>query len=106
MIATQLRAQGITAPIVGADGWDGLTGNAGDEVLNGYYSNHYAPDSTSPAVQKFVSAFKAAYNKDPNAFAALGYDCVYMLRDAMTAAKSEDATAVRDALKNTNADNN
>ena len=40
LIAKQLRAQGITAPIVGADGWDGLTENAGDEVLNGFYSNH------------------------------------------------------------------
>ncbi|WP_288756994.1 ABC transporter substrate-binding protein, partial [uncultured Treponema sp.] len=44
LIAKQLRAQGINTPIVGADGWDGLTGNAGDEVLNGYYSNHYAED--------------------------------------------------------------
>lgn len=104
LIATQLRAQGITAPIVGADGWDGLTSNAGDEVLNGYYSNHYATDSTAPAVQKFVSAFKAKYNKEPNSFAALGYDCVYMLRDAIVKAGSVDATAVRDALKTTNSD--
>lgn len=104
LIASQLRAQGINVPIVGADGWDGLTSNAGDEVLNGFYSNHYAPDSTSPSVQKFVAAFKAKYSKEPNAFAALGYDSVYMLRDAMASAKSEDATAVRDALKNTNSD--
>ena len=46
LIVKQLRAQGINTPIVGADGWDGLTENAGDEVLNGFYSNHYAADST------------------------------------------------------------
>ena len=59
LIAKQARAQGIMIPLVGADGWDGLTANAGDEVLNGYYSNHYAVDSNSPAVQQFVTSSSA-----------------------------------------------
>lgn len=104
MIAKQLRAQGINTPIVGADGWDGLTSNAGEEVLNGFYSNHYAVDSTEPAVQKFVESFKAKYNKDPNSFAALGYDCVYMIRDAILDAGSEDSMAVRESLEKINGD--
>jgi len=105
LIAKQLRAQGINVPIVGADGWDGLTDNAGDEVLNGYYSNHYSEDSSSAAVQTFVKSFKAKYNKAPNSFAALGYDCVYMLRDAMKASGSTDDSAkIRDALEATNGD--
>ena len=86
LIAKQLRAQGISTPIVGADGWDGLTENAGEEVLNGFYSNHYAIDSDSEAVKKFVAAFKEKYNKVPNSFAALGYDSVYMLKDALVKA--------------------
>lgn len=104
LIAKQLRAQGIEVPIIGADGWDGLTNNAGDEVLNGYYSNHYATDSDSPAVQKFVSSFEEKYKKAPNAFAALGYDCVYMLRDAIEKSGSTDAAKVREALEATNGD--
>ncbi|WP_443740127.1 ABC transporter substrate-binding protein [Treponema sp.] len=105
LIAKQLRAQGINVPIVGADGWDGLTDNAGDEVLNGYYSNHYSEDSSSAAVQTFVKSFKAKYNKAPNSFAALGYDCVYMLRDAIKASGSTDDSAkIRDALEATNGD--
>lgn len=105
LIAKQLRAQGINVPIVGADGWDGLTDNAGDEVLNGYYSNHYSENSSSAAVQTFVKSFKAKYNKAPNSFAALGYDCVYMLRDAIEASGSTDDSAkIRDALEATNGD--
>ena len=104
LIAKQLRAQVINVPMVGADGWDGLTSNAGDEVLGGYYSNHYAVDSTEPAVKKFVESFRAKYNKDPNSFAALGYDCVYLIRDAIVAAGAEDSIAVRDALVKTNGD--
>ena len=105
LIAKQLRAQGINCPIVGGDGWDGLSSeNAGDEVLNGYYSNHYAGDSDSQKVQDFVAAFNAKYGKAPNSFAALGYDSVYMLKDAMEACGSEDAAAVRAALEATNGD--
>ncbi|MFA6937289.1 MAG: ABC transporter substrate-binding protein [Treponema sp.] len=104
LIAKQLRAQGINTPIVGADGWDGLTGNAGEEVLNGFYSNHYAADSDSPKVQEFVKNFNAKYNKEPNSFAALGYDCVYMLKDAIASAGTEDVAKVRDALEATNGD--
>ena len=104
LIAKQLRAQGISTPIVGADGWDGLTENAGEEVLNGFYSNHYAIDSDSEAVKKFVAAFKEKYNKVPNSFAALGYDSVYMLKDALVKAGKTDSAAVRDALEATNGD--
>jgi branched-chain amino acid transport system substrate-binding protein len=55
-------------------------------------------------VQKFVKSFNAKYNKDPNSFAALGYDCVYMLRDAIIKAGSTDSAAVKDALAATNGD--
>ena len=104
LIAKQLRAQGVNTPIVGADGWDGLTDNAGDEVLNGFYSNHYAADSTEGKVKDFVDAYTAKYNSTPTAFAALGYDSVYMIKDAIVASGSTDSTKVRDALKNTNGD--
>ena len=102
LIAKQLRAQGINAPIVGADGWDGIIDNAGDEVLNGFYSNHYAADSTDGKVVTFVNSYKAKYGSTPVSFAALGYDCVYLLKDAMGAAKSADSTTLKDQLMKTN----
>lgn len=104
LIAKQLRDLGIDTPIVGADGWDGLTGIAGDEVLNGYYSNHYSTSSTEPMVEKFVTSFRDKYNKDPNSFAALGYDCVYLLRDAMERAGSTKASDVRAAMEESDGD--
>lgn len=104
LISKQLRAQGVSVPFVGPDGWDGLTEVAGDEVLNGYYSNHYAADSDSPVVQKFVKSFQTKYNEKPNSFATLGYDSMYMLKDAIIKAGSTDAAKVRDALEKTDGD--
>jgi branched-chain amino acid transport system substrate-binding protein len=104
LIAKQLRAQDINTPIVGADGWDGLTENAGDEVLNGFYSNHYAPDSTDPKVVNFVKNYKAKFKDSvPTAFAALGYDSLYLLKDAIAKAGTfTDSAAVKTALAATN----
>ncbi len=100
LIAKQLRAQGLDCPIIGADGWDGLVEDAGDEVVGGYYSNHYAADSTDPAVVKFIEGFKAKYNgRVPNSFAALGYDSMYMYKNAIEAAGTTDPAAVRAALE-------
>ncbi|MDR2802882.1 MAG: ABC transporter substrate-binding protein [Treponema sp.] len=104
LIVKQLRAQGINTPIVGADGWDGVTENAGDEMLNGYYSNHYVPDSSDPKVRNFVKAYQAKFNSVPVSFAALGYDSMYLIRDAITAAGSLDSTAIKNALTAINGD--
>lgn len=104
LIAKQLRAQGVTVPFIGGDGWDGLTENAGTEVLNGFYSNHYAVDSSDEAVQKYVAAFKNRYNREPTSFAALAYDSVYMLKDAILKAGTTDVAKVRDAFEATEGD--
>jgi branched-chain amino acid transport system substrate-binding protein len=99
LIAKQLRAQGINTPIVGADGWDGLQENAGDEVLNGFFTNNFTSDSTAPKVQTFVKDFQAKFNALPTSFADLGYDSLYLIQDAIVAAGSAEAAPVRDALK-------
>ena len=104
LIVKQLRAQGFNRPIVGADGWDGLSENAGTEVLNGFYSNHYAADSTEPKVQNFVKSYKEKYSLTPTSFAALGYDSVYMLKDAIVKAGKVESEAVRVALEATDGD--
>jgi len=101
LIAKQLRAQGITSPIVGADGWGGIVDNAGDEVLNGFYSDHYAADSTDPKVIDFVSKYTAKFSSTPTSFAALGYDAMYVFKDAIIAAGSTDSETVRAAVEKT-----
>lgn len=102
LIAKQVRAQGIDVPMVGADGWDEITNNAGDEVLNCYYCNHYSPEANDPEVKNFVKKFEAKYKSTPNALAALSYDATYILAEAISKAKSTDAAKIRVAMMKTN----
>ena len=101
-IVKQARELGITIPILGGDGWDSpkLVEIAGKEALaNTFISNHYAPDDESEAIVNFVKTYKAA-NKDvtPDALAALGFDSVNLLADAITRAGSTDPEKLRTAL--------
>ena len=103
LIAKQVRAQGLNIPMVGADGWDEITNNAGEEVINSYYSNHYSPEADDPQVKNFVKNFQAKYKGvTPNALAALSYDATYVMADAIKKAGSTDSAKIRAALLKTN----
>ncbi len=52
-----------------------------------YYSTHYSPEDSTPAVQDFVAKFRAKYNSTPDAMAALGYDSALVLGDAIKRAR-------------------
>jgi len=99
IIARQARELGINVPLLGGDGWVGDALKNGREALNNsYISNHYSGDNPDPIVQNFVKAYRAKFNREPDAIAALAYDAVKVLADAMTRANSTDGPKVRDAL--------
>lgn len=98
LIAKQARAQGFEIPLLGADGWDGITDVAGPEVANSYFSNHYSPESDDKDVQEFVKKYSEKFGKTPSALAALGYDAMKILGEALKKAGSTDPQAIRDAL--------
>ena len=100
LIMKQARALGITAPFLGGDGWDSpkLFEIAGEAVKGSYFSNHFAPDDKSPVVQNFVKEYEKAYGSKPGSFAALGYDSLGILADAIKRAKSTKPSDIRDAL--------
>lgn len=102
-IAVQARRLGITAPMLGGDGWDSaeLAKIAGDAIAGSFYSNHYAPDQASPAVKAFIAAYKSDYNEIPDGLAALGYDAANLLFDAMGRAPSLSGKDLAAAIAST-----
>jgi branched-chain amino acid transport system substrate-binding protein len=103
LIARQARKLGVTAPLMGGDGWDSpKLFEIGGEALNDcYYSNHYSVEDPSPAIVKFVAEYNKRYDEIPDALAALGYDAARILVDAFRRANSTDGPKVRDALSQT-----
>lgn len=80
-IIAQARKIGISVPFLGGDGWDSdkLEEIGGDAVQGSFYSNHYSPEESTPAVVNFVGKYKAKYGAAPDALAALGYDTANLL---------------------------
>jgi branched-chain amino acid transport system substrate-binding protein len=100
LIALQAKQLGLTVPIFGGDGWESssLVPIGGAALEGDYFSTHFSPEDTSPAVQNFVKQYKQKFNETPDAMAALGYDSVMILADAMKKTGSTDGAKVRDAL--------
>lgn len=104
LIVPQARDAGIEAKFIGSDGWDGVI-NVMDKsqlsmVEGSCFSNHFALDSNDKRVKEFLEKFKEANKEDPSAFSALSYDTVYLLKQAMEEAKSEENDKVVEKIKN------
>ncbi len=105
-VVKQMRDAGLTGPVVGGDGYDDpswiqAVGKAAENV---FFSTHALndPDKGTDAYKKFFAAYKAEYGHDPeNAFAALGYDAMYLMADAIKRAGSTDPNAIKTAIEGT-----
>jgi branched-chain amino acid transport system substrate-binding protein len=99
-ISIQVRKLGLTAPLLGGDGWDSvkLAEIGGAAIEGSYYTNHYSHQNPAPQVQNFVAKYEADYGQVPDGLAALGYDAARLLFDAMKRAKTLDGTSLSAAI--------
>lgn len=99
----QARDLGITQPILGGDGFDSpvLGEQAGKQLTDVYFTNHYSSADQDPKVQEFIKAFKAKYGTEPNAFSALGYDTLKFVADGIKRAGEKTGVGVQKALAET-----
>ena len=100
-IIPQARSVGFEGYVMGPDGYDGLklTGDK-SQYNKTYYTTHYsADDNTNTKVQDFIKSYKSKNNAEPNTFAALGYDTIYMIKQAIEkASKNATREDVRNAV--------
>jgi branched-chain amino acid transport system substrate-binding protein len=97
-ILRQARRRGLTMPILGGDGLEGIE-SAGDLAEGVYLTSAYFPSLPTQANRKFVEAYRRRYPGAgmPNQPAAATYDAIYLLRDVIARAGT-DRQAVRRAL--------
>ena len=113
LIAAQAAAAGITAPMLGVDGWSSVLDAVSDTALveGAYYCSGYSVEDTRELVVNFLSDYAKKYNgATPNMFDAQGYDAAWILFDAIAAAEKsgkkygtdEYKQAIIDAMAATN----
>ncbi|MBR6801063.1 MAG: ABC transporter substrate-binding protein [Eubacteriaceae bacterium] len=106
-IIPQARNAGYNGIVMGADGYDGVIPYMADPKSmyeNVYFTNHYSKDDVNPVVQNFVKSYTDKFGADTlNSFAALGYDAVYMVKQAMEEANTtQDKEAIKAAMADIN----
>ena len=103
VIAKQARQAGMKQPLLGGDGWDApeLWTLGGEALNNSYITNHFSADDPSPATRAFVAGYKSKHGSAPDSLAALGYDAMMLLADALRRAGGTDGPKLRDAIAQT-----
>ena len=96
-----VHTDGTTLFVLGSDGYasDELPKLGGAAVDGMLVSTFFDYSKQDPAVQKFVTAFKAKYKgANPDWFAANSYDVIMLAAKAAENAGKNDRTAINDAL--------
>ena len=95
----QLRDMGVKTPVMGSDALDGTYYKeaVGEDGYNTIIPVVYRPNSTNKA-KLFVEDFVKAYNREPDQNAALGYDSILLLANAIEIANSTVPTLVSSTL--------
>ncbi len=86
-ILRQARKRGLTMPVLGGDGLEGIEA-AGLLAEGVYLSAAYLPTLSTPANKAFLQAYRRKFPSAglPNQPAAATYDAVYLLRDVIARA--------------------
>lgn len=102
LFAKQAKQLGYTGTILGSNAYtDASVLKLAGSAAEGIYSVvNFIPQGSDPAVQQFVSDYKAKYGSEPDSYAASYFDTVNLLAKAMASGTS--AKAIDDALKTVN----
>ena len=74
----------------------------GGDAVEGLYTNvSFFTEDPNPAVQSYVTEFESRYGIKPNFHAALAFDAINLLADAIEKAGTTDRAAIREALSET-----
>ena len=105
LVVQQARDEiGITATFIGGDAWDNaaLIEAAGAVIDGSFFSSGFSaeaePDDLGEDAHQFVTAYTAMFGMLPDGGAALGYDALRLVVEAMRRADDLTPVAIRDQL--------
>jgi len=101
LIGPQSVAAGLTATMLGADGWAGTLNAIADPstVEGAFYLTGFTDESEDEHIVDFIQRFEEAYDVVPNMFAAQAYDAAAILIAAIEMAVEAGYTPGTDEFK-------
>ena len=97
---SQIRSQISDAVFLGSDTWYSLPADVRSRVEGSYFFSQWSPDISGKNTQHFLREFRRLYGKQPDDVAALTFDGLGLLKQAMMKASSLDGEKVSFALRN------
>ncbi len=99
-LVAQLRAAGVTAPIVGTEGFDTVNFvQIAKEAAEGVIiTTSLDRDTTDPAMRKFIDDYKKRFNVGAEMVAASTHTAVNVLAEALRKVGIDDSAKLRDAI--------
>ncbi len=103
LMAPQAAAAGLSATMLGCDGWDTVLDVVSDpsQIEGSYYCSGYSTDDTRSEVQTFVKNYQAKFGATPNMFAAQAYDAAMIMCAALEKAEASGSKAGSDEYRKT-----
>jgi branched-chain amino acid transport system substrate-binding protein len=100
LISQQREKMGWNVPVLGPSSlYSTQLVQLGGPSVNGLYTNvSFFTKDPDPRIQAYVTGFEKRYSATPNFHAALAYDSIYILAEAIKRAGSTDHKAIRDAM--------
>jgi branched-chain amino acid transport system substrate-binding protein len=85
LIIPQARDLGYQGPFMGADAWGtpDLIKLCGQDCYGQYFSTHYAAAGATGATKEFIDRYKEAYGSVPADYAALTWDAIGLMLQAI-----------------------
>jgi branched-chain amino acid transport system substrate-binding protein len=105
-LVRQLRATGITAPVIGQEGYDGqkFIEIAGPDAEGVIITTSLDRDSTDPVARSFMEGFAAKAGYPADMVGASGHTAVLVMAEALKKAGASDKAALREAIAGTTLD--
>jgi branched-chain amino acid transport system substrate-binding protein len=99
-LVTQAREIGLDVPIIGGNGFNSprLMADAGEAAEGVIVGAAWNSASDTPENQAFLEGYRAAYDADPDQFAAQAYTGLHLLDAAIRAGCSTEPDVLRDSL--------
>lgn len=94
----QARELGIEAVFLGGDTWNLIVSGEVPATVGAYFSDVWAPDYPSDKAAAFIASYRRAFGATPTTSAALAYDSIAIVAEAIRRKGQADPEAIAGGL--------